>query len=750
MSNSTTIAEITSALRVNKKTVKRRAKKEAWSFVTAVSNGGYQHFYPLENLPAEIQQSVRYLRADRAHSETLRLQEELAQLAIQSPLSESADQWAADQADQAFDRDLAREQRKASNAAKFAAIPDGKKKRGALARQFFVQAYLQFYRSHSATHTREAARKHVVEQINHGEWPIPPEYIEFIPQYRQVRVLNEKTLQRWELTLREEGAWGLVDAHGHRKNQSVIATNRELYEVVLAILIRHPHVTASKIRDFLRASAPQLDVVSVRSIQRFKTDWIEKNAQLWMYLTNPDRWKNVHMAAVGSQHERVNALNQLWEMDSTPADWMLQDGRHSVVGVIDLYSRRLKFYVAKTSSGYAVCQAFRAAVLAWGLPDGVRTDNGQDYVSNHFNTVLSDLNINHILCLPFASEEKGTVERAMRTMSHGILDLLPGFIGHSVAERKLIEARKSFADRIMKNGDVVEVAMSAKELQEKLDQWTEHLYGKNSHSGLGGKSPWEVANAWRHPIKKISDERALDALLVPVAKERTITKGAIRHDDYKYTAPELTEHSREKVQIKVDEHDIGRVYVYLHDKFLCVAECPELLGISRAEKAAAIKHHQKKFLREKAAELKALEKNLAQSVPETILQYRIEQSENVTELPKRAEVFTTPALEEAARAVAARDGIPVQEPTAEEIEERQEVVRKILQLNTPLTAHQDILRRDDPREIFKHWQNIDARLAAQQAVTDEERSWHACYQDSVEYKTALQIEELRKQYSQNN
>ncbi len=35
--------------------------------------------------------------------------------------------------------------------------------------------------------------------------------------------------------------------------------------------------------------------------------------------------------------------------DSTPADVMLKDGRHSIIGVIDLYSRRVKLHVSKTS-----------------------------------------------------------------------------------------------------------------------------------------------------------------------------------------------------------------------------------------------------------------------------------------------------------------------------------------------------------------------------------------------------------------
>tara|TARA_B100000780_G_scaffold31405_1_gene19882 strand:- start:714 stop:932 length:219 start_codon:yes stop_codon:yes gene_type:complete len=71
--------------------------------------------------------------------------------------------------------------------------------------------------------------------------------------------------------------------------------------------------------------------------------------------------------------------------------------------------------------------------------------------------------------MPFASEEKGTIERLNRTMSHGILELLPGFIGHNVSEQKAIESRKSFAKRVMTKGETVDVKLTGAELQQLIN-----------------------------------------------------------------------------------------------------------------------------------------------------------------------------------------------------------------------------------------------------------------------------------------
>ena len=51
------------------------------------------------------------------------------------------------------------------------------------------------------------------------------------------------------------------------------------------------------------------------------------------------------MVAFGDASEDVERLNQRWEMDATPADWMLQDEdgalrRYSVSVIIDVYSSR--------------------------------------------------------------------------------------------------------------------------------------------------------------------------------------------------------------------------------------------------------------------------------------------------------------------------------------------------------------------------------------------------------------------------
>lgn len=468
-----------------------------------------------------------------------------------------------------------------------------------------------------------------------------------IPVRFGVQYLSESTLKQWLYGYEREGIIALVSEYSNCGRRGVIDDHEELKRYVLGFMLKYPMASASKVKAALGAQKSELDVVHEQTIARYMTQWKKDNAQLWTFITHPDKWKNVYMPAYGSHSEGIERLNQLWEMDSTPGDWLLTDGRHSVLGVIDLYSRRMVFFVSKTSSAKAVGQAFRKAVLYWGVPERIRTDNGKDYVSDYFSTALVELEIVQDLCIPFASEEKGTIERSLGTMSHGLMELLPGFAGHNVTQAQQIRGMKSFAQRIMTPGEVVEVSMTAAELQATLDKWAFHVYGQDSHSGLSGRSPNEQASLYSGSVRRISSERALDMLLAETAATRILGKNGIRFNGRDYIAPELTEYAGKPAVLKYDESDIGRLYVYVGNAFICVAECAEITGISRREVAVVSKKHIKKHLTAQARELKEFKKDIDKDIVNKVIEHRIEMSESVRYFPRPALEHSTPALEQA-------------------------------------------------------------------------------------------------------
>lgn len=623
--------------------------------------------------------------------------------------------------------DAQRQADKQAGMRKFAALPtDCPKRLRAKAREAALLAMWDFRRRRDIT--LRTAMAEFAELANVGEVSLPESVWRWMPEYQGRRAITAATLRKWHYDYRAQGIWGLVDGYGARKGQFKVREIEGLEPVVIGLMLEQPHITPKKVKAYIQAKHPAMDRVSVKGFERFMTWWKEENAQAYTYATNPDAWKSQYMAAVGSHHERIERLNQVWELDSTPGDWLLADGRHSVIGVIDLYSRRLKLFVSKTSTAQAVCQVFRRATLDWGICEIARTDNGSDYVSQQFTSVLRDLEVDQELCLPFASEQKGTVERAFRTMSHGILDLLPGFIGHNVAERKIIEARKSFAKRIMTPGETVEVELTSDELQQVLDQWCE-VYHHTEHSGLGDKTPFEVATAWTAPVRRIRDERALDLLLAEIGGTRVIGKKGVRFEGHTFDAPELFEHVGREAVLKRDEADIGRLFVYVDGEFVAVAECAELLGISRKERAAAARAAQRRFIAGQQQEYRTFKKGVDRNIGQVVLEHHLEQIENIETLHRPSIDHTPEGLRQAGRA-AERELPPMPEPaTPEQDDARAQLAAEMAGEPAPVAAV------DTPKRRFERWVRLDRRVQAGEHLAEAEQRFHRSYPATDEYRS---------------
>lgn len=701
MMQALTLQQIAEALGKTKSTVLRRAAKEDWAYETVKARGGEQRQYPLATLPADV---------------AAVLQPTIAPADVPPVPAKPASKPDAGN----------RRLKKEDGLKRFAALPQENTRRlRAKARELVLQVLWEFRRQGLAW---QAAFEECAHQVNQGEMALPQWAWQWMPQRHGRRALTAATLKRWHYDYESQGIWGLVDGYGNRKAAFKVAEDPELKKIVIGCLMQAPHIPPRDIRAYLEARHPDLADVSEKAIERFIKHWKSENAQLWAHHTNPDAWKNKFMAAHGSHHESVTRLNQLWELDSTPADWMLADGRHSVVGVIDMFTRRLRFLVSKTSTAEAVGLVFRRCVMEWGVPEAIRTDNGKDYVSQRFTTVVRNLEVEHRLCVPFASEQKGTIERAMRTMSHGILDLLPGFIGHNVAERKVIEARKSFADRIMKRGEEVDLKMSAADLQQRLDQWCDHVYLHNRHGGLDC-TPFERLQQCRTPVRQVSDERALDALLMELAGIRTVTKQGLKLDHYHYTDPKLAVVTGEQVHLRRDPSDLGRVYVYsLDGEFICMAVAHELLGISRAEAAAAAHQHQKRFLAQQKEAHRESQRAVRENIAEVVLEQRIEQSDKLLAFPRPSESYSTAALQQAGLAARAADPI-----AASPLSDNQQEALEELRSEGPLSMR-PVARIDDPRRDYERWMRLDQRAQRGDVLNNADAKFHRHYPTTSEYR----------------
>lgn len=476
-------------------------------------------------------------------------------------------------------------------------------------------------------------------------------------------VVSVDRIARWSEQLRRAGLARLSGQRGHRKGCSLIDAQPQLASAMRALLLEMPHAKATKAAEWLGVRYESSDLVlpCARTVGRWLGAWKREHAELYARIRNPDDWKNRYMIGWGDASAAVQRLNQLWEFDSTPADVILKDGRHSILGVIDVYSRRVRLHVSKTSRATAVASLLRGALLDWGVPEIAKTDNGQEYVSNHVKRIFQTLEIEQNLSAPFSPWQKPFIERFFRTFSHDLIEFLPGYCGHDVAEREALRARQQFSDRLFVKNRTIELALTAAELQAFCDRWLSG-YHDRPHSGLDGKRPLERLANWRSPIRTVANERALDLLLseAPGDGWRTVTKSyGLRIDSFEYIAVGLP--IGDRVRVLYDpEGDMGRVVVFDgKGQFLAIAECPEITGIDRKELAAHAKASQKA---KSQADYRAIKDDAKAMGPRDFANEMLDARESsagkLVAFPQKTESHATGHLDGAAQAIEAQQERP--------------------------------------------------------------------------------------------
>lgn len=460
-------------------------------------------------------------------------------------------------------------QAKIENGRKLIALKPEQRKR-ADSRLLILQVADVFLSSYRACNQLDVGRRLFCEAYAARQIQLPDSV------YDQQRSFSYRTLMRWQDSLDSVGPASLAGNY-QGKRETKLDRNQSLAQFLIAVVTSKPHL-ANKwstlhelATEYKSMNQLDWDVPSASSLRRYLTRWLSDNKAAFTYVTNPDAYNNQYRTAVETMYQWMSQPNDVWEFDSTPVDAMLIDGRHSIIAVIDVFTRRVRLLVAKSSSSEGICLLLRKTFLAWGTinPNGVmRTDNGSDYVSKRVMSICSLLDINVSRSNAYSGWEKPHIERFFRTLSHGMIELLPSYIGHCVADRSVIEARKSFAERLADKRkpddqrDVYQLAMTAGELQELLDNWLDARYHNKKHSTLG-KTPNEKYQDARYQRSAIVDESALDLLLNHIG-EATVSKGFIKAGGVKYSAPELMEHSwkAQRVSVFLDPSDVGRAVLY--------------------------------------------------------------------------------------------------------------------------------------------------------------------------------------------
>jgi putative transposase len=574
-----------------------------------------------------------------------------------------------------------------------------------------------------------------------------------------VRRISAPTLRRWRTAVKDGEPMRLTaTSKRNRKGTACldVAEDGAVAAFIKALIEHNAYATAEHIRvtvarefgevlSITRANGriDKIDLPSMRSFQVFIKTCKAENRQFFLAKTDPDRFKST-MRIAGKSRDRVTRLNELWEIDASPSDVMTTDGRYSLYAVIDIYSRRMMVLITKTPRAEAMLLLIRRAILAWGVPERIRTDNGSDFIAERSRRAFASLGIEHDLCAPFSPEQKGVVERAIGTIQKSLMRVSPGFIGHNVAQRKQIEGRRAFARRLGEKVDkLLCVQSTAAQLQSDCDDWCKRNYYHRKHSTLG-VSPLRAVAEYKGSIRQIEDERALDLLLADVADGgglRVMGRQGVRVGGDLYITSGLA--VGERVLVRHDPTDMGRIYCFTPDgeTFLAEAICPETAGVDRAAAVSEARRAQQRQIAEETAAIKSKARRIKpRDMIDALLKAGEEQAAKLAEFPKQKQAHVTPQIEAAsqARRKAPPPSAPISEATRIRAEEtaaewNAQRARQKAAPQKPISAADLKELEKDERAVRQF--DVEGRIVRGEPVTDWERKWLEGYRNSSEYRS---------------
>lgn len=544
----------------------------------------------------------------------------------------------------------------------------------------------------------------------------------------QIGEMSGRTLRRWRGFREASRLDQLAGRYSVREGSRDIERMRdgEVASFIGGLIVKQPFLTTPHIRLMVQGHFG-LDLAALpseRTFQRFVTDWKQQNSLALLKLHNPDGYKSKARLSGNNSNAHVTALNQLWEIDASPADVLTVDGRHAVYAAVDIWSRRMMVLVTKTPRTEATLLLIRRAILAWGVPATIKTDNGSDFTSRRFVSAMNSVGIAHETSDAFSPEQKGTVERAIGTLQRGLMPVLPGFIGHSVADRKVIEGRKAFSARLGQSDEhMFQVEISAQDLQRYCDEWCENTYQHHGHRGLGGMSPFAKAASFRGRIDRIENERALDLLLAPIAGQdgwRQVTKQGVQLDKAWFISPHLLPGAR--VFCRQDPEDMGRLHVFESEAgaFITTAICPERAGIDPKAAIRAAREKQAETIAERSREMRSAARKIKpRDMVDWLNAGSRRNSASVAAFPQRAQAYSNDALDAAGVATGDDADIPAIVPEA----------------SPELVKGNVVKLPETPTQRFARAHHLQLAVAAGDPLATEDAMWLGGYITTPEYRS---------------
>lgn len=346
------------------------------------------------------------------------------------------------------------------------------------------------------------------------------------------------------------------------------------------------------------------ELFSVKTLQAFIENYKKQNyLEALVVEKGLDKAKSYAQPSMGNQRQAVKYRNEKWQIDSSPLDMILRDSegnefRPHILSVIDVFSGRCVAMLSDTSNALSLVRLLWKAIDTMGLPECIKGDNGKDYLSNHFQSVLNKLGIFYENTPAYSGELKAFVERHFKTMQHSFIANSAGAIGHDLCTRQTIEQRTPKKERTAKNkfGKIKKTNQTdllnldeAKQLLENAVNYWNLVSNKRVKNRKSRIDVWNESNT---ELIKVTYDYFLARAGEYVAKK--VQKKGININSRTYISADMPSVGT-SIKVVTNIDNISEVYVYDEKfNFLCIAYDNTTANLS----AEQYKEHKKAFNKE--------------------------------------------------------------------------------------------------------------------------------------------------------
>ena len=172
-------------------------------------------------------------------------------------------------------------------------------------------------------------------------------------------------------------------------------------------------------------------IVKTKSLARSYVWWPKMDTNLE---------EKVKSCATCQSHQKTPPCSSLhpWEWPGRPWSRVYVDCAGPLMGkmfllIIDAHSKSMDLHCVNSATSSVTIDKMRSTFASHGLPEIVVSDNGSNFVSSEFKSILQKNGIKHITSTPYHPSTNGLVERAIQTFTRGMKKQSDGSVDTKLA-----------------------------------------------------------------------------------------------------------------------------------------------------------------------------------------------------------------------------------------------------------------------------------------------------------------------------